>query len=167
MGRPTEPEVILSTNKLSFNPILVGDCATKEVSLTNTEKYPMNYKIRLAQPTKGMVDDDSANASFQCIITPTAGILQPLSTTSILFTIKPTCEGRINQLIKIMMPRRSVPLSLNVKYESFNAKHLLELLPDTPVGLPHQLGSHSELNFETVFVSDYRSRTLKLSNVGS
>lgn len=167
VGRPTEPEVILSTNKLSFNPILVGDCATKEVSLTNTEKYPMNYKIRLAQPTKGMVDDDSANASFQCIITPTAGILQPLSTTSILFTIKPTCEGRINQLIKIMMPRRSVPLSLNVKYESFNAKHLLELLPDTPVGLPHQLGSHSELNFETVFVSDYRSRTLKLSNVGS
>ncbi|ESU36137.1 Hypothetical protein DHA2_137712 [Giardia duodenalis] len=167
VGRPTEPEVILSTNKLSFNPILVGDCATKEVSLTNTEKYPMNYKIRLAQPAKNMVDDDSANASFQCTITPTAGILQPLSTTSILFTVKPTCEGRINQLIKIVMPRRSVPLSLNVKYESFNAKHLLELLPDTPVGLPHQLGSHSELNFETVFVSDYRSRTLRLSNIGS
>lgn len=167
VGRPTEPEVILSTNKLSFNPILVGDCATKEVTLSNTEKYPMNYKIRLAQPAASMIHDDSTSSSFQCTITPIAGILQPLSTTSILFTIKPTCEGRVNQLIKIVMPRRSVPLSLNVKYEAFNARHLLELLPDTPVGLPHQLGSHSDLNFETVFISDYRSRTLKLSNVGS
>ncbi|TNJ29158.1 hypothetical protein GMRT_15801 [Giardia muris] len=167
VGRFRDPEVVVSSNKLTFDPILVGESATQEITLRNCESYPMNYRFRPAPPSPETEADSGLLSVFQCTITPSAGILQPHSTTSVLFNVQPTCEGRVNQLVRVEISRRATPIHLNIKYEAFFAKHSLSLMPFTSAGLPQQLGTSFDLDFGTVFLSDYRVRVLKLQNDGS
>lgn len=158
VGHPVEPAVSSNTSRISFAPLMLGNMATREIRLLNSEPTPINFKVR--RPANAALDP------FQCIIVPNAGIILPHGSVTVAFTVKPTVEASINKIVHIDIPRRSLPININVKYEGYQTRHTLELLPSTEAGVTSVIGQRSELPFGSIFIADYRTRIYKLSNTG-
>ncbi|KAH0576543.1 hypothetical protein SS50377_22107 [Spironucleus salmonicida] len=157
VGKPQEPDVCLSTTKLSFGAIQFGNQKQLEVTITNNEAQPYNYRIRKFEKTD----------IFEVKVTPNQGIVPPKGSTTIVIQCKPSMECKISKVVYIDIARKSLPLSVNIKYECFKAKHLLELLPENEqVGVPQTISNIYDLDYETVFIADQKTRRLKLTNIG-
>jgi len=156
VGRPNEPELSLNTGKLLFGPLRVGESVTQELVISNKEAVALGFRIRRL----------SSTGRFEASVTPSAGMVPAHGTVAVAVTASPTVAGRVDAVLGVMVPSRTEPLRINLKYEGYIPSYTLELLPENEAGVPIQVVGSIDLDFGGVFVGDSRTRSLRLRNTG-
>lgn len=117
VGRVIEPNVLLGTGKIKFNPLLLDGKNRETVSIINQEQIPFSFNFS-KESVKGSPDYGDS-----LVVNPISGVVPAQGSIPIEILFQPKYELTYNYNLICNVKRKARPLVLNVKGEGYKIHH--------------------------------------------